>query len=31
LSADDQIVIAGARFLKDNQKVRILNSRKGGG
>lgn len=30
LSADDQIVIAGARFLSDNQEVRILNSKKGG-
>lgn len=30
LSADDQIVIAGARFLSDNQEVRILSSIKGG-
>ena len=30
LSADDQIVIAGARFLSDNQEVRVLNSKKGG-
>jgi len=30
LSFDDQIVIAGARFLMDNQEVRILSSKKGG-
>ena len=30
LSADEQIVIAGARFLQDNQEVRILNKKKGG-
>ena len=31
LFVDDQIVIAGARFLSDNQEVRILNRNKGGG
>jgi membrane fusion protein, multidrug efflux system len=30
LSAGDQVVIAGARFLQDSQKVRILNRTKGG-
>jgi len=30
LSADNQIVIAGARFLQDNQEVRILSRAQGG-